>query len=185
MPSNDILSDVVPQFFPAHWLDDAPDLVFSAFPSRIRIGYAVPCEAGYSYVMRPVLEEIGVSLEVLHSTALQNLRAKPIGGLKVGQTPGGPEAFLTGIENNFHAVRVLLPNVQAAIAQQMGNEFFVAIPCRDWFICWSKTQSKEWQDRNVAKALEDFTNDEYNLTPDVFLRSEDGFSVHLAQKIGA
>ena len=185
MPSNNLLAEVVPQFFPAHWLDDAPDLVFSSFPSRIRIGYVVRREGGYSYVMRPAVEEVGVSLEALHNSALDNLRAMPIGGLQVGQTPGGPEAFLTGVEDNFHAARILLPNVQAAIVQQLGNEFFAAIPCRDWFVCWSKNQSKEWQDRNVAKALEDFTNDEYNLTPDILLRSTVGFSLHLAQEIDA
>jgi uncharacterized protein YtpQ (UPF0354 family) len=185
VPSNNLLSEVLPQFFPAHWLDDAPDLVFSAFPSRIRIGYVVRREGSYSYVMRPTLEDVGVSLQALHNSALDNLRAMPCGGLRVGQTPGGPEAFLTGVDDNFQAIRILLPNVQAAIVQEMGEEFFAAIPCRDWFVCWSRNQSKEWQERNVAKALEDFINDEYNLSPDILLRSMDGFSVHLAQEINA
>lgn len=174
MPSNNILTEVAPQFFPAHWLDDAPDLVYSNFPSCIRIGYVVRREGGYSYVMRPALEEVGVSLEILHNSALDNLRAMPIGGLQVGQTPGGPEAFLTGVEDNFQAARILLPNVQAAIVKELGNEFFAAIPCRDWFICWSKSQSEEWQNRNVAKALEVFAYDEYNLSPDIFLHSAVG-----------
>jgi len=180
VPSSNLLDMVVPQFFPAHWLDDAPDIVFSSFPSRIRIGYVVRHNGGYSYLMRPRLKEVGVSLETLHNSALDDLRAMPIGGLQVGQTPGGPEVFLTGVADNFQAARILLPNVQAAIVQQLGKEFLAAIPCRDWFICWSKNQSKEWQDRNVAKALEDFTNDAYNLTPDILLRSSDGFSLHLA-----
>jgi uncharacterized protein YtpQ (UPF0354 family) len=185
VPNDQLLSDVLPQFFPANWLADAPDLVFTDFPSRIRIGYVVRAEGGYSYVMRPTLEEAGTSVEALHSSALDNLGAMPCEGLRVGKTPGGPEAFLTGVDDNFYAARLLLPNVQAAIAQELGVEYFVAIPCRDWFICWSKNQSKEWQERNVAKALADFLNDDYNLTPDILLRSKDGFSLHLAQKIDA
>jgi len=37
MSSKEVLIRVVPQFFPKYWLDTA-EIVFSDFPSRIRIG---------------------------------------------------------------------------------------------------------------------------------------------------
>jgi uncharacterized protein YtpQ (UPF0354 family) len=179
------LTNVLPQFFPAHWLNDAPDLVFTEFPSRIRIGYVIRGEGSYSYVMRPALEDAGTSLEALHNLALDNLRAMPCEGLQLGKTPGGSEVFLTGIDDNFQAARILLPNVQSVIVREIGEEYFAAIPCRDWFVCWSKDQASEWQERNVKSALADFIDDDYNLTPDILLRSTDGFSVHLTQQIDA
>lgn len=94
MPSNNILTEVAPQFSEPHWLVILRLIcAYSNFPSCIRIGYVVRREGGYSYVMRPALEEVGVSLEILHNLALDNLRAMPIGGLQVGQTPGGPRRF--------------------------------------------------------------------------------------------
>jgi len=52
----DLLHSVLPQFFPAHWLADAPDIVAMDFPSRIRIGYVMRGDGGYSYVTRPQME---------------------------------------------------------------------------------------------------------------------------------
>lgn len=40
---------VVPQFFPAAWLEEYP-IVFSDFPSGIRIGYVLREEGAYSYL---------------------------------------------------------------------------------------------------------------------------------------
>ena len=115
------------------------------FPSRVRVGYVVSAPGGYSYIMRPEFEEVGVSVDELHAFALHNLRARPCGGLTVGATPGGPEAFMSDVDDNFRAARILLPNVQDALARALGDEFLVAIPCRDWFVCWSKSQSVDWQ----------------------------------------
>ncbi len=98
-----------------------------------------------------------------------NLRTLSKIGMQTGETPGGPELFLTGINDSFQAVRILLPNVQDAMARILGDEYFCAIPCRDWFICWSKLQSQEWQQRNIEKALADFVDDDYSLTPDILL----------------
>jgi hypothetical protein len=178
---NELLDGILPQFFPAHWLADAPDIVATDFPSCIRIGYVLGGDGGYSYVMRPQLESAGASLEELHTAALRNLRAMPMPDLNVGQTPGGPELYLGEAEDNFSAARILLPDVQRMCAEKLGSEYFAAIPCRDWFICWSRNQVDEWKSRNIASAKQDFLDDEYNLSPDVFLVSSGRFSVHIDQ----
>jgi uncharacterized protein YtpQ (UPF0354 family) len=185
VPGLEAFSGAVPQFFPAQWLENAPDLAFTDFPSRIRVGYVVRQDGGYSYIMRHTLEEAGVSVNELHTYALQNLRELPCPGLTVGKTPGGPEAFLTDVADNFRAVRILLPAVQNALVRAIGEEFLVAIPCRDWFVCWSKAQSTEWQEKNIAQARSDFIQDDYNLTPDILLRSKAGFSLFLRQELEA
>lgn len=179
-PDN-LLRSVLPQFFPAHWLDDAPDVVSTDFPSRIRIGYVVRQDDGYSYVMRPHLESAEVSLHELHEAALFNLRSMAMPELKIGKTPGGPELFLGEAEDNFTASRILLPDLQRVFAEHLGPEFYAAIPSRDWFICWSRNQTDEWQARNIASARETFADDEYNLSPDVFLVSGGQFSLYLKQ----
>ena len=180
--NKDLLSGVFPQFFPAHWLNDAPDLLFSEFPSRIRVGYVDRLNGGYSYIMRSAFEQTGLTLELLHEAALKNLDALAELEVTVGRTPGGSEAFLKETEDNFRAVRLLLPRVHAQLARELGDEYFVSIPCRDWFMCWSRTQADDWQSRNQAAALSDFLDDDYNLTPDILIRTPEGFAVHLPQE---
>lgn len=179
----DRFAGAVPQFFPAHWLTDAPDLAFTEFASRIRVGYVVSVPGGYTYLMRPALEEAGVTLPQLHEFALENLADLPGGDLAVAMTPGGPEVCFSDVDDHFRAARILRPEVQEVLAETLGDEFLVAIPCRDWCLCWSRTQSADWQARNIAQAREDFLEDEHRLTPDILLRSGTGFSVHLQQQV--
>jgi hypothetical protein len=181
--SSTLLLAVFPQFFPSHWLLDAPDLVFTDFPSRIRLGYVVRGHEEYSYVTRHDVEQAGISLDELNTIAIQNLSALPVPGLTVGKTPGGSEAFLGDVSDNFRAVRILLPHVHEALLEELGHEYLVAIPCRDWFSAWSKCQAADWQQRNIKQALQDFLSDDYNLTPDILLRTKDGFSMFLSQQI--
>jgi uncharacterized protein YtpQ (UPF0354 family) len=176
-----LLECVLPQFFPAHWLVDAPDIVATDFPSRIRIGYVLRSDGAYSYVMQSQLKAAGVSPDELHTAALHNLRSMPMPELNVGRTPGGPELYLGEVDDNFKASRILLPAVQRVFAEELGPEYFAAIPCRDWFICWSKNQIDEWKSRNIESARQTFLDDEYNLSPDVFIVSSGQFSVYLEQ----
>ena len=175
-------SAVYPQFFPAHWLTDSCQIVHSAFPSRIRVGYVVRGDGQYSYLMAQEFRETGLSLDSLHEAALGNLRALRMPSLSVAATPGGPEAFLGESEDNFTAARILLPAVQRELRRELGEEFLVALPCRDWLCCWSKAQAPDRQAHNASDAHRIFTIDEYNLTPDVLLFSNGSFHVHKPQE---
>ncbi len=181
MPNRLLESSVLPQFFPAHWLESAPDMVFSEFPSRIRIGYVVRGEGGYWYVMRQHLEESGLALQALHNAAVLNLQDLPTPSWYVASTPGGPEAWLSDTVDNFNAARLLLPSLQQALAAELGEPFLAAIPCRDWHICWSFAQDAEWQSKNIAEAAKIYREDDYNLTPDVLSFSKGNVTLHLAQ----
>lgn len=176
-------SNLLPQFFPQHWLVDAPDIVHMEFPSRIRVGYVVREEGGYSYLMREECDALGLTLPELHEVALGNLGKMEMPELKVGKTPGGSEAFLSDTVDNFTAVRILLPRVRRALTTTLGNEYFAAIPCRDWFICWGKNQDAQYQAKNYRDARDIFHTDDYNLTPDVLLVSDSGFQLHEAQAV--
>lgn len=180
---NNLLSRVLPQFYPSHWQAKVPNLVSKEFASSVRIGYVTLCDGGYSYLMQNEFDSANVTHEELHQAALGNLRTLSKIGMQTAETPGGPELFLTGINDSFQAVRILLPNVQDAIARILGDEYYIAIPCRDWFICWSKLQSPEWQQHNIETALADFVDDDYRLTPDILLSNRGIFSVHITQSV--
>lgn len=181
--SSGVASVVLPQFFPQHWLVNAPDMIHTEFPSRIRIGYVVRGDGGYSYLMREEFEESGLNLSQLHEYALRNLGTLTMPKFHVARTPGGAEAFLSDDVDNFTAVRILLPLVRQALAAQLGAEHFAAIPCRDWFICWSKDQHSDHQAKNLREARETFLKDEYHLTPDILGVSASGFHMHSEQTV--
>jgi len=181
MPVAQLQAEVIPQFFPSHWLKGASDIVFSEFPSRVRIGYVTRANGAYSYVMREQLDKSRLSLHELHETALENLRRLPSPALNVAVTPGGCEAWLADTQDNFNAARLLLPTLQQQLSAKLGEPFAVVMPCRDWFFCWSTEQADEWQAKNRAEALQIFRDDDYNLTPDVLSFADGMFSLNVAQ----
>ena len=179
---DDIINGVLPQFFPKHWLDE-PGIVFTDFPSRIRIGYVLRSDGGYSYMMEREFPELGLSVEELHAMALANLARLASASITIGKVPGGWEGWISAKEDNFAAVRILLPSVQQEFREGLGEGFLFVLPHRDWCFCWSLAQSPERQSKHAEEALEDFLEDDYNLTPDILLCSHHGFSLHREQVV--
>ena len=177
-----VKASVIPQFFPANWLDEYP-IVSSEFPSRVRIGYVLREEAGYSYVLKNDFDGLGITLAELHDFAITNLYDVPSGRMKVAELPGGTEGFIAA-DDNFAAARILLPKVRVRLASKLGDQFLITLPHRDWCFFWSLSQPQDRQDKNAAEALEDFIKYDYRLTPDILLATVDGFSLFKEQEPG-
>jgi uncharacterized protein YtpQ (UPF0354 family) len=177
---DDVINRVLPQFFPKHWLD-APGIVFTDFPSRIRIGYVLRGDGSYSYILDDEFAGLGISLEELHAAALTNLAGLPSASISIAKVPGGAEGWLHATDDNFAAVRILLPDVQREFTEALGEPFLFSLSHRDDCFCWSLTQSQERQQTHVRGALERFLQEDYNLTPDILCYSHEGFALHLEQ----
>lgn len=175
-------ASVLPQFFPASWLEEYP-IVCSDFPSRIRIGYVLREGGAYSYVLRDDFQRFGMTVPELHEFAVANLSALPTGRMTLAEPDGGSEGFIAA-DDNFAAARILLPESRTMLASRLGDPFLVTLPHRDSCFCWSLTQPSERQVQHAAEALEDFINDDYCLTPDILLATINGFSLYKEQNCG-
>src|SRR5258706_15398021 len=120
--TDDIIDRVLPQFFPKHWLD-APGIVFTDFPSRIRIGYVLRDAGAFSYIVDEKFSGLRLSVEELHAAALANLVRLPSASISIGKVPGGAEGWISATDDNFAAVRILLPSVQREFGEALGEEF--------------------------------------------------------------
>lgn len=180
MTTDEALSRVLPQFFPRHWLD-APGIVFTDFPSRIRIGYVLRADGSYSYILHEEFSGLEVSLQELHAAAVANLERLPSASISIGRISGGAEGWLSATEDNFTAARILLPDVRQEFAEALGEPFLVSLSHRDDCFCWSSVQSQERQQQHIREALERFSQEEYSLTPDILRYSPDGFTLHFEQ----
>jgi uncharacterized protein YtpQ (UPF0354 family) len=180
---DEVITFALPQFFPAHWLD-RPGLVFSDFPSRIRVGYVVRGDGNYSYLCDEEFSALSIPLEDLHAAALTNLAQLPSANISIGKVPGGAEGWISATDDNFAAVRILLPKVQEVFRQQIGEEFLISIPDRDDCFCWSPAQPAERQEKHARDALAAFVQEQYKLTPDILVCSQGSFRLHREQVVG-
>lgn len=164
----DFREEVLPQFFPAAWLHDAPEIVFTDFPSRIRVGYVLRTDGAYSYLLNQQFLESGLTVEEVHASALVNLQNLSSGKITIASVGGAAEGFISA-EDNFAAARILLPTVRLEFAAHLGDDFLATLPDRDQCFCWSQAQDGDRQLRHAAEAVEDFVSEDYNLTPDILL----------------
>lgn len=182
MKTDEVITRALPQFFPAQWLD-RPGLVFTDFPSRIRVGYVVRGEGNYSYLCDEEFSALSITLEDLHAVALTNLARLPPANISIGKVPGGAEGWISATDDNFAAVRILLPKVQEVFRQQIGEEFLVSISHRDDCFCWSPVQPAERQEKHAREALAAFVQEEYSLTPDILICSQGRFRLQREQVV--
>jgi hypothetical protein len=182
MLADDFLARVLPQFFPANWLNP-PGLHYTDFPSRIRIGYVHRCDGAYSYLCEQEFVELRISPDDLHFAAIGNLERLPSASISIAKVPGGYEGWISATDDNFAAVRILLPTVQQEFQQELGTEFLLTLPCRDDCFCWSLWQSVERQAKHARQALDNFLRDDYHLTPDILRFSSSGFGLHREQAV--
>ena len=162
-----------------------PDLVYSEFPSRIRIGYVLrEAKDYYSFLFREQVGDLDISLAQLHASALHNLQKLPSARITFADLPDGTEGFITA-EDNFVAARILLPEVRARFTSKLGTEFCTIVPHRDDCFCWSRLQPAQRQERHAAQALEDFRQEDYSLTPDILLVDANGLRVSRVQERSA
>jgi uncharacterized protein YtpQ (UPF0354 family) len=182
MKTDEVIRCALPQFFPENWLDK-PGLVFSDFPSCIRLGYVLRGGGNYSFVCEEDFSALSIGLEELHCAAVANLARLPSAEISIAKVAGGTEGWIRATEDNFAAVRILLPDVQEVFRQEIGDHFLITLPHRDDCFCWSPGQAKERQEKHTADALAAFLQERYNLTPDVLLFSQGRFHLHRQQII--
>jgi hypothetical protein len=182
MPADDVLARVLPQFFPAHWLNP-PGLHFTNFPSRIRIGYVLRHEGYYEFICEAEFTELGVTPGQLHEAAIHNLSKLPSASISIAKLPDGHEGWISATDDNFAAVRILLPSVQQDFQRALGDEFLLILPCRDDCFCWSMSLPAERHEKHASQALNDFLNDDYNLTPDILKFGGAGFQLARRQTV--
>jgi uncharacterized protein YtpQ (UPF0354 family) len=159
----EVESLVRPQFMPVEYAEQIP-LLARPFHSDISIGFVIDREAAYSYLRTEDFERWGISEEALFEKGLANL-----GAATEGIGIAGGEGFL-GVEtkDGYDAARILLPALRGYAAQTLGEPFFAAFPNRDFLIMWSASSPAEFQDLVRAKVQQDFREQPYPLTPEIF-----------------
>lgn len=163
------LVDVLPQFFPREW-QDAYSIYGIPFTEDVSLGFVVREAGGYSYVLEEDAEN--TSLDALLETGLGNLAGFGDNKQLHSASPPGATVIWLTADDNFIAVRLLLPKVQEFIRRRLGESFLFTIPSRDQFLAWDLDAPLDTTLKHAQVARADFDSDEYNLSPHVYVYSE-------------
>ncbi len=162
---------LLPQFFPEWWRGQY-GIVGMTFAEGVALGFVRRGRGGYSYLLKDDFRALGIQEAEMVSKALDNL-AELNGrvALKIARPPGATVAWIDA-EDNFAAVRLLLPEVKARLVKELGERLLFTIPSRDLCLCWNASAPPQLTEKHAREVIEAFDDEEYNLTPSVLVFTE-------------
>jgi hypothetical protein len=161
----------LPQFFPKPWEAEC-DVLGMSFTEDVSIGFVLRENGGYSYLLKADEVHNAIDSKMLLKEAISNLAELSIGAeLKIAWPPGAVVAWINA-NDNFAAIRILVPKVVNILKQELGNSFYFTIPSRDLVLCWNKSAPQSITNTHLDEAAEDFQTEEYNLSPHGFIYDE-------------
>ncbi len=136
------LSDrILPMLRSESWVREIPqgmELATIQFAPGLVVCFAVDEPTHFSYISRSRLQQWDVPLERLEGIALDNLAARTA-DLPTTLLPGPdgrPCAVVVHAGDGYDASRLLLPKVRELFAEQLGEEYLVGVPNRDFLIAF-------------------------------------------------
>jgi hypothetical protein len=166
------MENLLPQFYPSSWKEEF-NLIGSDFSPGVCLGLIERVDGGYSFVTKDDLAQSGKVFDELLSVAVSHLANLKDGvEIHLAKPMGATVAWLTS-EDNFAAVRMLLPQVKSKLKSELGEHFLFSIPSRDLCLFWNSDAPTLLTEKHAKEASEDFESEEYNLTPNVLVYSEE------------
>ena len=157
---------ILPQFFPSLWRTKY-GLAGSDFAPGVCLGLVERTDEGY-YSFLPSDASAAADLE----TGLSNLaKLNDDVSVHVAHPENAAVIWITA-EDNFAAVRMLVPTIKAQLISELGERFLFTIPSRDVCLFWSANAPPDLTSKHAREAIEDFESEEYNLTSRVLVYSD-------------
>ena len=143
------------------------------FVNDLAISYVIDLNGDAAAITTPQLMRWHMTIDELDAIARQNLTCCE-GGLKAQLIVSeGGRAATFNIGDGYDAARLLLDNLHAKLASDLGGDFLVAIPARDVFIAFPD-QRNAFAHKLNEQIISDFRRMPYPVTPKLFLVTRDG-----------
>lgn len=115
-----------------------PMLAYREFLGDLIIAYVIDEERSVAYINEDHLERWGVSVQDLHTCALENLRRRTEAQVKYTTVGAGEQRlFIYNSGDGYDAARLLLADVLAGWARALPGNLVIGIPNRDFLIAFS------------------------------------------------
>lgn len=147
----------------------------------LSIGYVIDEDDSYRYVHRTMLDTWEISLEDLHSAAIENLQSyseeRPLEVTVVGEEDA-PKMLMPVNPDAYNCSRLLDPEFHSRLRGLFGPELVLGLPNRDFFVVVSLKEPELIQQiRN--QVVEDHAVMHHPLTRRLLLISADGVSEYV------
>lgn len=130
---------VLPMLKSEEWIANLPNLATTEFAPGLRMCFAIDSPTRVAYVSKEMVESWNVPLERVEEIAQDNLARKGSVEMMVLRDENeGVVALVINVQDGYDATRLVLPSVRDSFAEELGDEYLVGIPNRDFLIAFSE-----------------------------------------------
>ena len=163
---------LLPMLKSEEWVREAPghlDLLRVEFAPGLALCFAVDEPTRMAYVTRQMVESWDVPVERVQEVAQDNLAARQAGlELTVlNGDDGRPFAVAINTGDGYDATRLVLPTVRDTLAEQLGEQYLVGLPNRDFLIAFAP-RDPEVQAGIIRQVKQDYHKMNHPITPTIY-----------------
>jgi uncharacterized protein YtpQ (UPF0354 family) len=141
------------------------------------VAYAIDQDRTISYIPRERFEAWNVSIDDLHTLAIDNLvaRSEQLAAHAAEDEDGEVNLILFQTMDGYDASRILLPTLHERLREYLGSPFGAAIPNRDMLLCFRNDDATVGRLRQQVAA--DYRSMPHQVTDRLLLVTADGIAV--------
>ncbi len=141
------------------------------------VAYAIDQDRTISYIPRERFETWGVSVDDLHTLAIDNLvaRSEQLAAHAAEDDDGEVNLILFQTMDGYDASRLLLPTLHERLREYLGSPFGAAVPNRDMLLCFRNDDATVARLRKQVAA--DYRSMPHQVTDRLLLVTADGIAV--------
>lgn len=159
---------LLPMLKPEDWIESLPSLASTEFAAGVRLCFAVDSPTRVAYVTREMLNTWDVPLERVQEIAQDNFARKgPVEMMTLRDDDQSIVALIVNAQDGYDATRLALPAVREAFAEELGDEYLVGIPNRDFLIAFSERDSQT-RDGIIRQVKHDFQRMNHPITATIY-----------------
>lgn len=167
-----ILPMILPENSAAH-----DGVVSESLVEGLQIAYAIDNDRTIAYIPQGHFEKWDVSLDDLHTAALENLirRSEQMSAHAAQDDDGSISLIIFQTMDGYDASRVLLPTLHEKLREHLGSPFCAGIPNRDILLCFRNDE--ETVARIKAQIRDDYQKMPHQVTDQLLLVTADGIAM--------
>ncbi|PIQ76957.1 hypothetical protein COU78_06620 [Candidatus Peregrinibacteria bacterium CG10_big_fil_rev_8_21_14_0_10_49_24] len=176
---------VLPQLMEANLKKQVSGLVHKEISRDVDLGYVLDTEKGYSFIKTDDVEAWKITQDVLHKTAMRNLENLVHNEdmqLAESEESANGKYVIVETGDGYDAVRILSQKIQKQMRSYLGDEYFAAVPTRDFLVFWHKDFSLTGEFMEQVEK-EYAAGEKYKLTPRLFLVTKEGLQPLIKQAV--
>lgn len=164
---------LLPMLKSEDWIANLPNLVTTEFAPGIRMCFAIDSPTRVAYVSQEMLASWDVPLERVQEIAQDNLARKtPVETMVLRDDEEQIIALVINAQDGYDATRLAVPSIRDGFAEELGDEYLVGLPNRDFLIAFSE-RDPETSGGIIRQIKHDFQRMNHPIVPTIFRVRQD------------